>query len=199
MNFLELAKSRYTTKKYDSSKKIGAEQIEQLKEILQLSPSSINSQPWNFLFVEDKKLKDQLAKASLFNQHKVEDASHIVVFNVIDDVKLFEKQLAKYLPEGSNNYYNNNLKSKPEAEIKNWMQHQVYLSLGFFLSACAAMQIDSTSMEGIEIDKYADILKLDGYKPLFAVAIGYRSQADENQPSITPKTRLPKEIVISSK
>lgn len=198
MTFLELAKSRYTTKKYDSSKRIADEQIEQLKEILHLSPSSINSEPWNFVFIKDETLKAKLAKASLFNQHKVEDASHIVVFNAIDDVKLFEKQLKDYLPEGSNNYYNNILKSKPEAEIKKWMQHQVYLSLGFFLAGCAAMSIDSTPMEGIEVDKYDEILNIEGYKPLFAVAIGYRSAADENQPNKTPKYRLPKEIVIKS-
>lgn len=45
MNFLELAKNRYTTKHY-STKRISDEDIAQLKEILRLAPSSINSQPW---------------------------------------------------------------------------------------------------------------------------------------------------------
>lgn len=44
MSFLDLAKNRYTTKIY-SDKKIDANKIEELKEILRLSPSSINSQP----------------------------------------------------------------------------------------------------------------------------------------------------------
>ena len=44
MNFLELAKNRYTTKHY-STKRISDEDIAQLKEILRLAPSSINSQP----------------------------------------------------------------------------------------------------------------------------------------------------------
>ena len=47
---------RYTTKKYDVSKKIENQKIEELKEILRLSPSSINSQPWKFTFVSDKEL-----------------------------------------------------------------------------------------------------------------------------------------------
>ena len=57
MNFLDLSKSRYTTKKYNPELKISEEKIQQLKEILRLSPSSIDSQPWKFTFVSDKALK----------------------------------------------------------------------------------------------------------------------------------------------
>ena len=79
------------------------------------------------------------------------------------------------------------------------MAHQVYLSLGFFLAACASMDIDSTPMEGIDIDGYTKILDESGYKPLFAVAIGYRNPEDSNQPSITPKSRLNIDRVIESR
>ena len=198
MDFLDLAKSRYTTKKYDSSKKISDDKIEELKEILRLSPSSIDSQPWEFIFISDEKLKKELAAVSLFNQHKVEDASHIVVFNSIDNIKKFEERLNTYLAEGSIAYYNNILKAQPEADRIKWMQHQVYLALGFFLAACPSLGIDSTPMEGINVDEYRKILKLDDYKPLFAVAIGYRNSADDNQPSITPKSRLPLDVVIKT-
>jgi nitroreductase/dihydropteridine reductase len=61
------------------------------------------------------------------------------------------------------------------------------------------MGIDSTSMEGIEPEKYTSILKLRDSKPLFAVAIGYREIEDGNQPTLTPKSRLPLEEIISSK
>ena len=56
MNFLELAKNRYTTKHY-STKRISDEDIAQLKEILRLAPSSINSQPWQFVFIDDAATK----------------------------------------------------------------------------------------------------------------------------------------------
>ncbi len=90
------------------------------------------------------------------------------------------------------------MKPRPQAEIKAWMAHQVYLSLGFFLAACASMKIDSTPMEGINLDEYARILPLQGYRPLFAVAIGYRADDDANQPSVTPKRRLDIDEVIQS-
>ncbi len=88
------------------------------------------------------------------------------------------------------------VKPKGESEIKSWLSCQVYLSLGFFLSACASMGIDSTPMEGIQTEAYDRILQQDGYKTLFAVAIGYRDKEDANQPSITPKFRLDMENVI---
>lgn len=198
MNFLDLAKSRYTTKSYNPNKRISEETITELKEILSLSPSSINSQPWKFIFISDEKLKSELAGVSYFNQQKINDASHLVVFSVINDIQLFENQIRQNLPEGSVNYYNQFLKPKPESEIKSWLEHQVYLSLGFFLSACASMDIDSSPMEGIKNEEYDKILQLDGYKSLFAVAIGYRNPEDFNQPSVKAKSRLSLEQTIQS-
>ena len=198
MNFLDLAKSRYTTKSYNPNKRISEETITELKEILSLSPSSINSQPWKFIFISDEKLKSELASVSYFNQQKINDASHLVVFSVIDDIQLFENQIRQNLPEGSVNYYNQFLKPKPESEIKSWLEHQVYLSLGFFLSACASMDIDSSPMEGIKNEEYDKILQLDGYRSLFAVAIGYRNPEDFNQPSVKAKSRLSLEQTIQS-
>lgn len=198
MDFLYIAKNRYTTKKYDPSKKIPADDIQKLKEILQFSPSSINSQPWKFTFISDEKLKNKLAEVSYFNEHKIKNASHLVVFNVIDNIRKFEKQIQDNLPEASVAYYKQNVKSGSEEDVKSWLAHQVYLSLGYFLSACASMGIDSTPMEGVDIEKYEQILQSKDYKPLFAVAIGYRNPQDENQPSITPKSRLKFDDVIES-
>lgn len=198
MSFLNLVKSRYTTKKYNSNEKITDEKIQQLKEILHLSPSSINSQPWKFTFVSDQKIKSKLAAVSYFNEQKINQASHLVVFSAIDDIGKFETQIHQNLPQGAVGYYNEFIKIGSETAIKSWLQHQVYLSLGFFLSACAHMEIDSTPMEGIKTQEYKSILKLENYKPLFAVAIGYRNPEDGNQPTVKPKERLQMQTVIDS-
>ncbi|PWN65099.1 NAD(P)H-dependent oxidoreductase [Chryseobacterium phosphatilyticum] len=196
MNFLDQMKKRYTVKKYNPNGKIGEEQISALKEILNLSPSSINSQPWNFIFVNGDILKKQLAEKSYFNKGKVLDSSHLIVFQVLRDTESFEKQIEENLPEGSINYYNTMVKPQGETAIQSWLAHQVYLSLGVLLSACAAMGIDSTPMEGIEPDGYDVILNSDKYKTLFAVAIGERDETDANQPELNPKSRLKAEKVI---
>lgn len=196
MSFLNNAESRYATKKYDSNRQIPDEKIRELKKILRLSPSSIDSQPWRFIFVADRKVKKELADVSYFNEHKISEASLLVVFCAIDDLTKFEEQITRNLSEVAVTYYMEHIKPLPEFEIKSWLQHQVYLSLGFFLAACSTMGIDSTPMEGIRGDDYARILNLNGYKPLFAVALGYRAADDFNQPTLTPKSRLSPEDII---
>ncbi len=193
MNFLDLMKLRYTTKKYNPNYKVEAEKIETLKEILNLSPSSINSQPWTFVFIDNEDVKKELTEFSMHNKEKVLNCSHVVVFNVIDKIDYLEKHLTENLPEGAVNYYKNYIKQKPEHEIKSWLQNQVYISLGVFLTACASLEIDATPMEGIEAGKYTEILKLENHKTVFAVCIGKRDDEDTNQPSVTPKRRIAKQ------
>lgn len=198
-NFLQLAQERYTTKQYQSETKIPQKDIDALQEILRLTPSSINSQPWNFIFVSDEEMKRKLAEASYFNKEKINQASHLVVFNVFSDIEKFEERIKKYLPEGAVNYYLQGIKPQGEAVVRAWLKNQVYISLGFFLSACASMGIDSTAMEGIDTKIYTETLSLDGFEAVFAVAIGYRHSQDNNQPQLKPKSRIPKEEVIQNR
>ncbi|GEN77314.1 nitroreductase family protein [Chryseobacterium hagamense] len=197
MSFLEKMKSRYTVKKYNPNGTLTGETVQQLRDILRLSPSSINSQPWNFVFVdESSENREKLADASYWNKDKIVNSNLLIVFQVLKNPEDFEKQIEAYLPEGSINYYKNFVKSKGEVFIKSWMAHQVYLSLGVLLSACAEMGLDSTPMEGIENDRYDEIISNDKYETLFAVTIGTRSEEDTNQPAITPKKRLERGEVI---
>jgi len=196
MSFLEKMQKRYTVKKYDSQVKVDPEKINELKAILNLSPSSINSQPWNFVFINDQQTKEKLSEISYHNKEKVIECSDLLVFQVLKNVEDFEKQIHENLPEGAVGYYNSMVKPKGDLEIKFWMRNQVYLSLGVLLSACADMEIDCTPMEGIMPEKYDEIIQNDAYESVFAVAIGKKSEEDKNQPTITPKKRLATEKVV---
>lgn len=196
MSFKTAMQQRYTVKKYDASSKLTKEQLDDLKEILRLSPSSINSQPWKFTFVSDLETKKQLAEASFFNAPKVLDCDTVVVFSAIKNIDLFEKQINETLPEGSVGYYNDFLKPLPENQLHAWFEKQTYLAIGVLLSACAEMGIDSTPMEGIVPEKYNAILGEDDYNSLVAVAIGVRSEEDRNHVSTTPKSRRPLDEVV---
>ena len=150
MDFLQLAQNRYTTKHY-SSKRVSDEDIAKLKEILRLTPSSINSQPWQFVFISDEATKEAFAKVSFFNEERIRQASHLVVFMANSALPSFEEKLAKASTEAGVGFYHKVQKPKGDVSLYAWMNNQVYISLGFFLSACASMGIDSTPMEGISI------------------------------------------------
>jgi len=189
MDFLQLAQNRYTTKHY-SSKRVSDEDIAKLKEILHLAPSSINSQPWH------EATKEAFAKASFINEERVKQASHLVVFMANSALPSFEKKLAKASTEAGVGFYHKVQKPKGDVSLYAWMNNQVYISLGFFLSACASMGIDSTPMEGIVNTEYDRLLNEPEYTTLFAVAIGYRDPEDSNQLHLRPKSRLPLEDVV---
>jgi len=84
VNLIEIAKRRYATKKFDSSKRIPDDVFEQIKGLLQFSPSSVNSQPWHFVVADSELGKTQLSKAAqgiyVANESKILDASHVILF-----------------------------------------------------------------------------------------------------------------------
>jgi nitroreductase/dihydropteridine reductase len=83
MDIVSVALKRYSTKAFDATKKLTAEQAENLKTLLQYSPSSTNSQPWHFIVASSDEGKARVAKAAsgtyVFNERKILDASHVVV------------------------------------------------------------------------------------------------------------------------
>lgn len=196
MNILDLIQKRYTAKKYNADKAIPQEKIEDLKEILRLTPSSINIQPWKFTFVQNPEMKAKLAAVSMHNTEKINQAQLLVVFSVADDLDAFQKVVDTELPQARRDWYNQMKASMPEAELKTWLAKQVYIALGVGLTASVALGLDSTAMEGIESDKYRDILNMTAYKPLFTMAVGYGSEDDFNRIEVTPKSRrLPENVI----
>lgn len=198
MSFIKSIQHRYTTKIYDNSRKIEVSKIEELKEILRMSPSSINSQPWKFIFISDTTIKNKLADASFFNGEKIKNCDTLVVFSRINNIQLFEHQIKETLPKSAVDFYNHSLKQQSDEQKIAWFDKQVYLALGIFLSACAEMEIDSTPMEGIDLEKYDNIIGSNDYHSLAAVAIGYRDINDFNQVEKTPKLRRPINQVVEA-
>ena len=198
MTILDLFKKRYTAKQYNADKPIPKEKIEELKEILRLTPSSINVQPWKFTFVENTEIKAKLAAVSMHNEEKINQAQLLVVFSVVDNLEAFQQVVDKEFPQFRKEMYQKIKSSQTETELKNWMAKQVYIALGVGLTASAALGLDSTAMEGIETDKYKTILKMTDYKPLFAMAVGYGSEEDANRIEVTPKSRRLLENVIET-
>lgn len=197
MNILELIEKRYTAKKYNADKPIPQEKIEDLKEILRLTPSSINVQPWKFTFVQNPEMKAKLASVSMHNTEKINQAQLLVVFSVADDLDAFQNIVNEF-PSARRDWYNKIKANTPEADLKIWLSKQLYIALGVGLTASIALGLDSTAMEGIESDKYQEILNMTAYKPLFAMAVGYASEDDFNRIEVTPKSRRPQESVIES-
>lgn len=103
MDIVELVRTRYTTKHYDPARRISDRDIADLMEVLRLSPSSVNSQPWHFFVTGTDEGKARVMPAVLdFNRPRVADASHLVVFAVPVEFteERFRRLVAQELADG---------------------------------------------------------------------------------------------------
>lgn len=191
MNIIKLLQSRYTTKVYDPSFRLSEEQLATIKEVLRLSPSSINSQPWAFELIEDEALKSVLAEESRSNLERVKQASLLIVFYTYRDVETFIKERidTQETPAQAQTYFHNYVASQGSEAIQAWQTHQIYIALGVLLTSLASMGLDSTPMEGIDVDKYDKILGREKYRPVLAVLVGRHAEDDFNHPSRKSKQR----------
>ncbi|EGH0487753.1 oxygen-insensitive NAD(P)H nitroreductase [Salmonella enterica] len=202
MDIVSVALKRYSTKAFDPSKKLTAEEADKVKTLLQYSPSSTNSQPWHFIVASTEEGKARVAKSAaanyVFNERKMLDASHVVVFcakTAMDDAWL-ERVVDQEEADGRF--------ATPEAKAANdkgrrffadmhrvslrddhqWMAKQVYLNVGNFLLGVAAMGLDAEFG-----------LKEKGYTSLVVVPVGHHSVEDFN--AGLPKSRLPLETTLT--
>ncbi|WP_282084955.1 NAD(P)H-dependent oxidoreductase [Aquimarina algiphila] len=193
MHLLKNSKWRYATKLFDTSKKIALENLEKIKEVIQLSTSSYGLQLYRVLIIEDPEIRHQLKSAS-WGQSQITDASQLFVF--CSYTKVQHKHIDDYLEltaktrqinidslQGYGDFMKQKIKEKTKIELHHWTIRQTYLALGNLLNACAELKIDACPMEGFENDKYNKILGLKNKNLNAAViaAIGYRSKEDKSQ------------------
>ena len=191
--FIEHQNWRYATKKFDSSKKVSAADLEILKEAIRLSASSYGLQLYKVIIVENAEIKAKLLPAS-FGQTQVVDASHLIIFanqtNVGDaeiDAYLQNASVTREIPLDAFAGYGGFMKNtiNPMAEdIKNvWTSKQTYIAMANLLHAAAELKIDTTPMEGFNAPQFNEILGLDALNLNAAVIvpIGYRHEEDETQ------------------
>lgn len=215
MNLIDLMNKRYSTKKFDKTKKISDEDMKQITELLRLSTSSVNAQPWHFIIASSEESKKQISKSTqgiyAFNNDKILDASNIIIF--CSKTSLDEKYLEHVLEEETKdgrfssdesknsmhsarstfiNFHKNELK-----DLDHWIDKQVYISMGSLLLGVAALGIDSVPMEGFDskiLDKELGLAE-KGLRSVLIVPIGYRASDDFN--ANLPKSRLSEKEVLT--
>ncbi len=193
MNFIENAKWRYATKKYDNSKKVSQKDLEFIKEAVNLAATSYGLQPFKVLIIENPEIRKQLQPAS-WGQSQIVDASHLFVFvNVVNpgekEIDAYVENIAKVRNvnteslQGFSNYIKGAIDKFSSEQKAIWTSKQTYLALGNLLNAAAELKIDATPIEGFEPAKYNEILGLTekGLHASVVAAIGYRSNEDGNQ------------------
>ncbi|MED4286154.1 NAD(P)H-dependent oxidoreductase [Priestia megaterium] len=186
---------RHATKEFDPAKKISDEDFQFILETGRLSPSSVGYEPWKFLVVENKDLKEKLKAVSWGAQGQIPTASHFViilsrtearydseyVLNLQKNVKEMPDDVLETLMPRYKDFQENDFHLfESKRALFDWASKQSYIALANMMTSAAQIGIDSCPIEGFNYDQVHEILKEEGlledgkFDISVMVAFGYR-------------------------
>ncbi|ASK27688.1 NAD(P)H-dependent oxidoreductase [Neisseria chenwenguii] len=201
---------RAACRHYDGSRKISREDMDYILELGRLSPSSVGSEPWKFVVVQNKALRDAIKPIGWGVAGQLDDCSHLVVIlakknarydsefmrNVLIRRGLSGEQLEAGLAKYKAFQVNDMKQAANEQTLFDWAAKQTYIALGNMMTGAALIGIDSCPIEGLEYDKVNQLFTDAGvFDPAeWGIAtmctFGYRAK------DIAKKARKPVEEVV---
>jgi len=214
MDPVSAARRRHTVQAYDRGRTIAPALFDQLREVLRLAPSSVNSQPWRFIVAAGEEGKARIARAAegaaRYNVPRIRGASHVIVLATrsdadpahLDAVLAQEERDGRFADDGAREARHaaraacTDMHLHGRKDLQHWYEKQTYLALGTLLLAAAALDVGATPMEGFDADVLDRELGLreKGFTSTVIVALGYAGADDFN--ARLPKSRLPADAVF---
>lgn len=204
-NILQALNWRYATKKFDITKKVSDIDLNTILEAARLAPSSSGLQPYKLIVVENPEIRHVLVDAT-FNKSQLTTASHIVILATLKSIEpaYIEEQLdlnaiaqnvAKDTLIGLRERFEK-ARDRHMHDVPAWAGKQAYIALGMMIETAALLGIDACPMEGMDAQKFDEILQLDslGLQSQVMIAFGYR--AVDDTAALRPKVRMPLETLI---
>lgn len=207
---LEAFHFRSACRYYDVNKKISREDMEYILELGRLSPSSVGSEPWQFLVLQNEALREKIAPVTWGIKHPMNEMSHLVVLlakkNVRYDSVFFRNSLERrgLTPEQIEatlsrykTFQTEDIQiTDSERTLFDWCSKQTYIALANMMTGAAMIGIDSCPIEGFHYESVNRILSEAGlfdaneWGVSCMVTFGYRSK------EIKKKYRKPADEVI---
>lgn len=196
MDILELMRTRFTSKVYDTSRRVSDDDIQALLEVCRLAPSSLNAQPWHFFLIDTPQaMKKAQACSGEFNAERF-SASHLIAFAVPENIDSNFTDAIYECERNAGRFEGLSLTSRPDtwraqallqiaSDSQKWYQYasnQVYLALGCVTLAAASKGIHSTIIGGFDPEKFDEVfgLKQKGLRSVVLLCLGYGADNDTN-------------------
>lgn len=186
MNYLESMHWRYATKRMNGNT-IPQEKRDRILEAIRLAPSSLGYQPFTVYVIESDEMKKKISEKAC-KQPQVLESSQLLVFAAWTQAKKEDVDRFFQLIGDTRNQPQESLAdfrkavdgavlSKSPGEMTDWASRQVYIALGFGLTAAALEEVDATPMEGFDSEAMDGVLGLGelDQKSTVLMALGYRN------------------------
>ena len=196
---------RHATKEFDATKTVSDEDINFILKTANLSPSSFGFEPWHFIVVQDKELREQLKPVAWGAPLKLDTSSHFIlglsmkapmikydsdyIMHMMKDVKHFTPKTIELYSKFYREFQERDFDLNTDKKLFDWSAKQTYIALGNMMTAAALIGIDSCPIEGFHQEKSEALLKekfgvdTDKYGLSFMVAFGYRKEDPAHEKS----------------
>lgn len=184
MEFKEVVKNRRSIRQYQPMPVRDAT-IQELLEIISMSVSAMNLQPWKIRVIKDQETKDAVFRAT-YGMNQVRTCSHLLVLcadtdyptliarldkaqaaaGVDDELRARTIEMAATIANGMT----------PEQRLR-WSQEQVYIALGNAVNGAYSLGLGACPMTAFDPAEVARILNLpETVIPTAMVSVGYSAE-----------------------
>ena len=199
---LEIFRRRVSTRYYDPARKISAEDFAAILDFGRLSPSSVGSEPWKFLVIQNQGLREKIKPVAWGMQSSITEASHLVIllakkharydtpfFSELMERRGFTPEQRAAALERYRNFQTHDIAiADDERALFDWASKQSYIALANMLTGAAMLGIDSCPIEGMNYTAVEHILAQAGlldpaeYGVSVAATFGYRARDIQPKP-----------------
>lgn len=199
---LDIFRRRVSTRYYDPARKISAEDFAAILDFGRLSPSSVGSEPWKFLVIQNQELREKIKPVAWGMQSSITEASHLVIllakkharydtpfFSELMDRRGFTPEQRAAALERYRNFQTHDIAiADDERALFDWASKQSYIALANMLTGAAMLGIDSCPIEGMDYAAVEHILAQAGlldpaeYGVSVAATFGYRARDIQPKP-----------------
>ena len=199
---LDIFRRRVSTRHYDPARKISAEDFAAILDFGRLSPSSVGSEPWKFLVIQNQGLREKIKPVAWGMQSSITEASHLVILlakkHARYDTPFFSELMERrgFTPEqraaALERYRSFQIHdiaiADDERALFDWASKQSYIALANMLTGAAMLGIDSCPIEGMDYAAVEHILAQAGlldpaeYGVSVAATFGYRARDIQPKP-----------------
>ena len=199
---LDIFRRRVSTRYYDPARKISAEDFAAILDFGRLSPSSVGSEPWKFLVIQNQGLREKIKPVAWGMQATIAEASHLVIllakkharydtpfFSELMERRGFTPEQRAAALERYRSFQTHDIAiADDERALFDWASKQSYIALANMLTGAAMLGIDSCPIEGMNYAAVEHILAQAGlldpaeYGVSVAATFGYRARDIQPKP-----------------
>ena len=199
---LDIFRRRVSTRYYDPARKISAEDFAAILDFGRLSPSSVGSEPWKFLVIQNQGLREKIKPVAWGMQATIAEASHLVIllakkharydspfFSELMNRRGFTPEQRSAALERYRSFQIHDIAiADDERALFDWASKQSYIALTNMLTGAAMLGIDSCAVEGMDYAAVEHILAQAGlldpaeYGVSVAATFGYRARDIQPKP-----------------